>query len=340
MELANDSPFEAHVSVGMDGWGFERLTVVVKGTFALDTLTDGVPGLSDEQDPITLADEYRGEPDATSLRVASDLAAEKPLVDFTLEGHAWPAKGGDRSVDVAVRLSDMEKTVRVFGPRSWVTGPRTLAPGRPAPMHETPLTYELAFGGVDRAGTPAGFLPENPVGLGFKSRHNPLDFRGQPAPQLELTRAPVTSPAELGSPAGFGPVARHWAPRRHKAGTFDAQWKAERFPLLPRDFDPAFEQVAPTDQQLPEYVRGGESLVIVGATAGGAVVCELPRERPSIRAIFASAEERLQGNCDTVHVDTNRMRLTLAWRASIPIQGRVHEFEAVTVRHRRRRRLR
>ncbi|HAQ24498.1 MAG TPA: hypothetical protein DCQ80_00760 [Pseudomonas sp.] len=51
-------------------------------------------------------------------------------------------------------------------------------------------------------------------------------------------------------PAGFGIRGRAWAPRLQTAGTYDRQWLDARWPLLPRDFDFAYWNGAPEDQQI------------------------------------------------------------------------------------------
>lgn len=52
------------------------------------------------------------------------------------------------------------------------------------------------------------------------------------------------------SPAGFGPLGKAWAPRLALAGTYDARWLDERHPRLPEDFDFAYWNGAPADQQI------------------------------------------------------------------------------------------
>ena len=76
-------------------------------------------------------------------------------------------------------------------------------------------------------------------------------------PNIEDPHAPMLHPASPCAPLGFGVVGRAWLPRRPLAGTFDFAWKRDRWPLAPRDFDPAFHQSAPIGQQLDEY-EGGE----------------------------------------------------------------------------------
>jgi hypothetical protein len=50
--------------------------------------------------------------------------------------------------------------------------------------------------------------------------------------------------------AGFGALNKAWAPRLALAGTYDDAWLSQRHPYLPKDFDFAFWNGAPVDQQI------------------------------------------------------------------------------------------
>ena len=77
----------------------------------------------------------------------------------------------------------------------------------------------------------------------------------------------VRSPRDRPLPRGFGPVARHWLPRRALGGSYDAAWVEARVPLWPADVDPRFFMAAPEPLQATRHLVGGELLVVLG-TAG------------------------------------------------------------------------
>ena len=104
------------------------------------------------------------------------------------------------------------------------------------PFESVPVKWELAYGGADYT-DPKSPLEEhrNPVGTGLVRDASELLHR--PAPQIEDPRDLITSAHSRPAPAGLGPIARHWAPRRAYAGTYDEAWKRERMPLAPLDLD-------------------------------------------------------------------------------------------------------
>jgi hypothetical protein len=86
LQLKNSSPFDAAIAVFPDESGIDTIYIVVKGTFQLGAKLT----LAEEQLPPTQADEYWGEPGASSLKYASDMHLCKPSTDVALVGHAWP----------------------------------------------------------------------------------------------------------------------------------------------------------------------------------------------------------------------------------------------------------
>ena len=228
--------------------------MIVKATFALRR---GVTAIADEQVPLFMEDEYRDEPDRSSLSHASDLAPFKQTTDILLKGFAYPKAPSRTEVLVALRVGKLSKGARVIGDRAWDTllGVTTLS--SPQPFDRMPLIYERAFGGTDASNQAhPERCEENPVGIGFRSKRSRLPMKGARLPNIEAPTAPIQSPTDRPSAWGFGPVAPHWSPRARFVGTYDDAWTQERFPLLPVDFDERFHQVAPADQLSLSYVQG------------------------------------------------------------------------------------
>src|SRR5690606_24551488 len=197
------------------------------------------PAIADEQHPVPLADEYTGEPGTSSLRVEGQGTHLRPGTDVYLEGHAW-APGGqpcERSV-VGVSVGPCQRGAVVFGERVWREGVMGAALSRPVPFTSIPLVYERCFGGspAGASGRVALVSEHNPVGRGLFARER--EAIGQLLPNLEDPQAPITSFADRPLPVGFGPIARHWRPRREYGGTYDEIWEQNRAPLWPKDVDP------------------------------------------------------------------------------------------------------
>lgn len=317
----NLTPFVADRFIAMGGDGRESLLVVVKATFSLAGRT---AALADEQAPLVLADEYTGEPGKSSLAQASDVAPFKPAADLLLSGCAYTKKNERTEATVGLRVAGLQKAVRVVGDRTWQRFVGLTEMSASQPFLKMPLVYEHAFGGTDETGEKPTSWAANPVGRGFRAKGSKLPTAGAHLPNLEDPREPMRGLSSQPPTVGFGPLAPGWAPRPRYAGTYDGAWQEARAPLLPKDFDPRFHQVAPADQILSGYIRGGESVVVVGVRPEGAGLSfTLPAVRPRVVVNLAGRRETPACPCDTMALDCERETVSLTWRASLDVQGQV-----------------
>lgn len=329
MDLFNSTPFVVERFVYLDSTGRESLTVVIKATF---TLRGGQVFLADEQSPLSLADEYSGKPEHSSVLRALDLAPFKPATDILLSGFAYAQGRAKKDVLVALRLGGLTKGVQVVGERVWdrTLGMATIS--SPRAFERMELTYERAFGGTDLSHPEhPERCEENPVGRGFRATRSKLPLEGMPLPNLEDPLAPIRSPRDRPTPRAFGPLAPHWHPRALQAGTYDKAWERDTMPLLPADFDERFFQVAPPDQILPSYVQGGEPVKVVGATPESVLEFSLPRVRPEVVVKVGAARETPLCPCDTVSIECEQKRLVLVWRARLDVHGRIPSVQWIKV---------
>ena len=356
MEVRNHTPLRPLLFESRDLSDRPFYALVARGTFAV--VPDGPLRLHPDQAPPVEADQYRGDPGASSVRVESDLAPPKPHADLTLdavarapggrEAREWTAgvRIGREVVPEAGRRSLLASRsgaapeiqwvrshlARVTGPRAWARGVLGWRPSTPAPCLSVPLDYEHAFGGT--YAVPGGVVAfeQNPVGVGFFDPAR-TDADALPMPQVEDPARPVTVPGEPYAPVGFGPVGRAWAPRRALAGTYSAEWLRERAPRPPADFDPAFHNGAPAALQTPGPFEGDEVLSLVGVDPGGAVTVRLPDLR-----VWALVRRRsgdmapVPCQLDTVHLDltspdAEAWRASLVWRAAVPLDDPVRVVE-------------
>ena len=126
-----------------------------------------------------------------------------------------------------------------------------------------PLVYERAYGGVDPKSDDAG--ARTGTGATRWARASPSQSRnaqGLQLPNIEDPKQLIGSWDDRPAPAGFGAIASHWQPRVGFAGTYDEHWMKTRQPLLAEDMDDRWFQCAPADQQAPEFLRGGEPVVL------------------------------------------------------------------------------
>lgn len=335
-ELQNATPFGARLMPSADRDGRDLLLLVVAASFHLPEPGDRNSSLRlfSVQEPPPLADEFAGDPGVSSLRCAGESSYTKPATDVTVSGNAFAPAGGPVSeMDVRVQVGTQGVALRIFGDRVWERrlGGR-VRPSAPAPFVEMPLVWERAYGGV-AAGTREArptFEPRNPVGRGFEIDQEAAI--GRPLPNLEDHEALLSSPSDRPRPVGVGPIARHWLPRARWAGTYDEAWRRQRAPFWPDDFDERFFCSAPAPLQVSPHLGGGEAVVLEGLHPGGRVGFHLPTLRLVSSSRFIDRVERRTPALDGVLIDTAVRRLTLYYRAAVPVTRSIVQHRETLLR--------
>ena len=239
----------------------------------------------------------------------------KPRGEYLAAGRCYVPGGGEaEAARVSIRFSQLSKTVYVFGDRRWTSPLHGInAISKPLPFKTMDMSWGRAFGGEAEGKNPAG------VGLcpryGEKGRETYL-------PNIEDPRHLIASPNDRPDPAGFGARGLDWAARLNRLGTFDDQWLREHWPAFPGDFDFGYFNMAPPDQQLDGYFRGGETFNIRGMHP------DLPRitgSTPKMRArVFIQRGGKpdvseIKTRQDTVWFFPDRLTGILVWRGRLPV---------------------
>lgn len=303
--------------------GAEVWLVAVKGTFLIDP--DGAVRLAEEQEPVRMPPEFRGDPSETSLLYDSDLVHKKNATDVLVHGHAYAPGGRPATqVDVTLKLGPIQKTLRVIGDRLWKNSVLGLTMSRPESFTKMPLTYERAFGGTDTLSENPkdhAWEPSNPVGRGFATRAEHLF--DTPVANVETPNRPIKQWKDRPPRAGFGPVAGHWSPRIELAGTYDEKWQKERLPLLPEDFNEGFHQCAPEDQQVQGFLRGGEQVELYNLTPDGLLRFRLPMVTLGLETTFDDGENRdHRALLHTVAIESDVPRIMMVWHTHLPCHNK------------------
>ena len=319
--LINLTPFVAGHFLLPDGEGGEVVLVLVKAT--LDVDDQGVHAIAAKPEPLGLTDEFWGEPARSSPKRDSDLCLAKPRVDVLVSAMAH-APGGQpcERTGVELHVGSQSKQVWVSGDRVWIDD----QPSAPVPFTTMPLVWERAYGGsysreqVDE---------RNPLGIGHASARSADREVLSELPNLEDPAAPMTHAQSVCAPVGFGVVGRAWLPRRPLAGTFDFVWKRERWPLAPHDFDPAFHQSAPRDQQIEGEI-GGELVRLVHMTPAGEWSFRVPILDVPLHFVHADRRVGAPLRVDTLEIDALQGRVILTGRALLRVdRGRAPLTEIV-----------
>jgi len=223
---------------------------------------------------------------------------------------------------------------------------------QPEKFLQLPLHYAYATGGECRLEADPGsdskaqarhaHCDTNPLGRGF-TRHWYLDaskLEKVPAPRVLYQGKALTAEhfwqgaagKDLPAPAGLAPLGRGWQPRRALAGRFveQATWQASEVPRLPEDFDFAYWNCAPADQQCT-HLAGLEEFALtnlcrhdhssVRADHMGNTVLRFMLPEQILFLLLADKNNQLlvlRLVIDTVVIDTQAGSVELVWRALVP----------------------
>ena len=327
-QVDNRTPFAAERGWVRDRDGAEIWLVAVKATF--DIFPDGSTVPCKDQPPVLRVPEYHGEPGKSSIKYEADLVMTKRTTDIVVVGHAH-APGGRAvgELDVGFRVGPVQKMLRVFGDRRW----GLLGPTNPEPFTKMPLVYERAYGGVDRKSE----HPErdwewrNPVGTGYAVKKAHLN--DVMVPNIEYPNDLIGTWKDRPSPAGFGPIGIHWQPRASFAGTYDDNWMKTRQPLLPEDFDERFFQCAPTDQQAPQFLRGGEPVALLNLSPIAEVRFLLPKMYLGFETRFYDGTRAIHKmrHLHSVILEPDYPRVSLVWHSALSCHFKVQKLERTVV---------
>jgi hypothetical protein len=339
MDFVNKTKLKAGWTMGFDRDGRELVIVAVKATFKIPE-PGQEPVLGEEQVPLTEADVFTGEPGFSAPLYESDYAHRKPKCDVLLNGSAY-APGGKpaQRVRVTLQVGPASKSFDVVGNRVWQAGLLYFAASNPEPFTVMPISYNNAFGGVDRSQEdPAKhrWYPLNHAGVGYHEYTSAKYMDGKPLPNTEEPGHPITNPKGKYRPMAFGPVGRSSQPRAKYAGTYDQKWIDEQAPFWPDDFDYRYFQAAPEDQQIP-YPAGGEEVVLTNLTPQGVTRFRLPKMRIPVVVVPAEGRERQLGTMiDTVLIEPDKERFMLTWRATAPMKRSCFDIIQIIVGERLR----
>lgn len=297
------------VAVGARAWRHRQrrlVTVVVKVTARIQP--DANMAVV-QPAPLTIEERhYRGNPVA-SLVHGSDFALTVPRPEVVVVGSAY-AGAGQSTTQTTVRLAVQRATTILINKRLEIFGDRRARPGAtaplPKPFESMPILYERALGGMTSR--------ENPVGVGAS-----VDPDG-------LTTLPNVMNAAQGgsSPAGLGPIPSAWPARQTKRGSLSARQANQGLDVdLPEDFDDAYYQTAPADQQTQELLPGDMIAIVNMHPELGLLRTSLPQVRGVGLAQTARGDRvPLALRLDTVHLEPDTLRAELLFRGAALIDER------------------
>jgi len=333
LKINNPGPLEVQLVPSTDKHGQSYAVVVLKGTFDLKAGSSAL-ALAKEQMPILQADEFYGEPDASSIKYESDLAPRKLATDLVLIGDAVaPNEKPMRALDVTLSVNEMGLSARVFGKRVWEKQWANWEISQPEGFVRMPLCFENAFGGClaeKKPDDPSFIYAANPMGKGFVPHKQEDLADGAELPNIEDPRALVQTPEDRPSPVGFGFLGRSWQPRISHTGTYDEQWTKHRMPMLPLDFNEQYYNGAHPGLTFP-MLSGGEQISITNVSPAGPLAFLLPKLKVAVKITIKGQSKDYLARLDTVVIEPNDERVQLTWRVSAPCHRQFLYVNAVDV---------
>jgi hypothetical protein len=326
------TPFPSVHLVSMDADGADVLLVAIKATFSIQPRVQIAPA----QVPVILADEYFGDPVASSLRYASEAMLPKPGSDVLFVGSAWaPGQKPVPALIARLVFGSTEKSIQVMGERVWSGG----APSAPVPFVNLPVTWENAFGGQHHfapdkppAADSCVYVPANPVGKGFAGKRKPRELEGLPLPNIEDPRQLLRALGDVPTPVGLGAIAPAWESRRCFAGTYDEQWVAERAPALPVDFDPRYFQTGSPGLRFPaQKIIGGETVRLVNLSVEADLRFTVPSCPLDLKVTLKGQSHRLLPQIETLIIEPDANRFMLVWKAIFPCERKATFIEQISL---------
>ncbi len=283
------------------------LTVFCKVTYEL------VPGearLARQQQEPNLADRHWDEDSGRSIYAPCDIGPRKPRADVVLVGTAHaPNAAPTQQLTVRMTVAGIDKSMEVWGARA-LDQDGTVHPGEP--FTTMPLRWEHAAGGPGTT---------NPAGMPLAGRDAYGRFL---LPHFQPPESLIQADNLHIEPIGFFPIPGSWPERSERLGALAANWSSTHWQdhPLPEDFDLAYFNVAPADQQVPA-LHDNEGIVLEHLHRDHPkLVTQLPGVRPAVFIDDGQRQERLGVTPDTLWIDTNESLCTLTFRGEQALTGR------------------
>lgn len=276
MQFNNKTPFPAIRWYNVDKNGREYNTIVVRVKFLFESMNKQglwTLKLDNDQEELFKTDIFYGEVGKSSVRFESDFIAYKPNADLIINANAQIPYDNRTFFTCGTKVirydnknlnktTLLEKHLRIYGKRYWKDTLFGWDVGIPKTVKKLPIQYNNAYGGVivnpnynpkkhKKSEEYLEIYLSNPIGEGLYLK-NIDTSNGIKMPQIESFTEPIIDIDKRYTPHGFGFIHRSWEPRLSLAGTFDEEWKQNKHPIMPDDYQEQHNNAAHEDLQLKD----------------------------------------------------------------------------------------
>lgn len=237
-----------------------------------------------------------------------DQGKAKVNAEFFVGGYAFAYDEHTSISSVQVEVGSLKKTAAVYGDRYWLKSGPIASQSTPLPFKHIALSWHNTFGGKT--------CPLNPKGKGQTADEQGL----WPLANIEDPHCILGNPHQTAEPMGFLPT--HLTPQQRKRlGTFDEQWLKKAWPYVPQDHDMHYWNVAPQDQQQPQFWTGKERITCTHLHPTKPVL-HFELQQQTIRAFYQKknqSPEEMALDFDTIWLFPHLEQALLIWHGTIPI---------------------
>lgn len=325
MELRNLTPFPHLLFESVDEDRDEFGVAVLSGSFDIGSASQLL--VSEVQEEITIAEEYFGEPNESSIKRASSLAPMKLSSDIHINASAHSPSGKpEKRWNVKIEVGAWQKEIHVTGPRTYDKTAKGWELSEPIEVMEVPLDYEKAYGGLYQEKGKLNSHPQNFIGVGHYDTSEEKET--WIAPQIVSVDDPNPKFGEKTKVEGVGAIAPTWQPRVKHAGTYDDDWLENVWPYLPADFEYEFWNSAHPDLVMPEYLKGDEAIKLHHLSSDQLMSFALPGYHIYLLCRMKDGSIIKNSlNLDTVHIDAPTKKVFLTWRGVHPPAAPIRVLE-------------
>lgn len=295
--LRTDGPVAVRTVAWATSTDEPTCTVVAKATY---TLAAGTCPVADPLPPLDQDAHWFDDP-RRSVRTPAECAPFKAIAEVTLSGSAFAAGGREVSRVVArLVVASVDKSIEAWAQRRF-SSEGALVTG--AAQAVFPLAWEFAAGGSET---------DNPVGVECN-----LDGA---VPSLQPAGYSLGHPSDYVPGISFAPIAARWPSRRRLLHPSHAAWALGGLAgSQPHGFDAAWFQAAPRDQRIDSPFAADIRLVLEGMHhEHPRLVTNLPGLEPRLW-VWTPLPRAVRMIADSLHIDTDEMRVTMVWRAAFPL---------------------